>query len=73
MEPHDKIVMNKIQKLIKGLGLLFENPRLINLIMDSESHWKKYLKKHHNNLLQLPTADISQLIENSSMNPRKAG
>jgi predicted O-methyltransferase YrrM len=24
------------------------------------------LKKHHNNLLQLPTADISQLIENSS-------
>jgi predicted O-methyltransferase YrrM len=58
--------MNKIQKLIKGLGLLFENPRLINLIMDSESHWKKYLKKHHNNLLQLPTADISQLIENSS-------
>jgi len=58
--------MNKIQKLIKGLGLLFKNPRLINLIMDSEFHWKKYLKKHHNNLLQLPTADISQLIENSS-------
>ena len=50
--------MNKIQKLIKGLGLLFKNPRLINLIMDSEFNWKKYLKKHHNNLLQLPTADI---------------
>ena len=50
--------MNKIQKLTRGLGLLFKNPRLINLIIDSEFYWKKYLKKYHNKLLQLSIADI---------------
>lgn len=58
--------MNKIQKLISGLGLLFKNPSLINLITDSEFYWKNYLKKYQNNLLQLQTVDISQLIENPS-------
>ena len=54
--------MNKIRKLIGGLGLLFKNPSLINLITDSEFYWKNYLNKYQNNLLQLQTVDISKLI-----------
>ena len=55
--------MNKVQKLINGIILLLKNPSLINLITDSDFYWKNYLKKHQNNLLQLPTANILDLIE----------
>ena len=58
--------MNKIQKIIKSLGLLIKNPSLINLIIDSEFYWKKYLQKHQKNKLQLPTANILNLIDDSS-------
>ena len=58
--------MNKIQKIIKGIGILFKNPSLINLILDSEFYWKNYLKRNQNNLLQLPTVDILDVIENPS-------
>ena len=58
--------MNKIQKLMKGIGLLLKKPSLINLITDSEFYWENYLKKHQNGLLQLPTANILDLINNPS-------
>ena len=58
--------MNKLQKLIRGMGLLLKKPSLINLVTNSEYYWENYLMKYHNHQLQLPSIEILELIKDSS-------
>ena len=57
--------MNKLQKLIRGMGLLLKKPSLINLVTNSEYYWKTSVK-YHNHQLQLPSIEILELIKDSS-------
>ncbi|WP_372745572.1 class I SAM-dependent methyltransferase [Lutibacter sp.] len=56
--------MKKLQKLFKGLQLLFKEPSLINLVIESDLAWKKQLQKKHNSLFSLPVIEIDELIPN---------
>ena len=58
--------MNKLQKLIRGMGLLLKKPSLINLVTNSEYYWENYLMKYHNHQLQLPSIEILELIKDFS-------
>tara|TARA_R110001583_G_scaffold34847_6_gene116639 strand:+ start:9585 stop:10391 length:807 start_codon:yes stop_codon:yes gene_type:complete len=56
--------MKKLQKLLKGFQLLFQEPSLINLVLESDLTWKKQLQKKHNSIFSLPVIEVDELIPN---------
>ena len=54
--------MNKVKKLLRFIILIVKKPSLINLILDSDQVWEKYLKKHHKDTVHLPVIKINDLI-----------
>jgi len=54
--------MEKIKKLIKGIGLIIKNPWLINLVIDDNNNWKKYISKKYKIDNGLPILNIDAFI-----------
>lgn len=54
--------MNKLQKLLKVLGLVFKQPSLINYILDADEVWDDVLAKKHPKKTALPVIEIHDII-----------
>lgn len=54
--------MNKIQKLFKAIGLIFEKPYLLNLILESDDVMKDKVTRKHGMPEGLPVVDIDELF-----------
>lgn len=58
--------MKKIKKLFKGIAAIIKNPWLLNLVINDDSLWQKYIVKNHNIKNGLPLLDINEISPNFS-------
>jgi predicted O-methyltransferase YrrM len=54
--------MPKISKALRAIGLLLRNPRLLNLILEEDQHWRRIVTKRYNLPLGLPVKRAEDLF-----------
>ena len=55
-------MINKISKVFKALGLIINNPYLLNNVIDDEQNWHRYISKKYGLTNGLPVVDITTLF-----------
>lgn len=60
--------MGKISKLIKALGLIARRPYLLNLVLNENEVWQKYVSKHFGLGKGLPVVELETLFPDFKAN-----